>query len=97
VASVNLIELAKQNPDSVANYTIQQILAICGDGNLKDGSSCSSQLREYLSIQETDRIATYATHCLDESFNKNGFVLQDIVNEIGRRLGYDVQNGRYQG
>jgi hypothetical protein len=23
--------------------------------------------------------------------------LQDIVNEIGKRLGYEVQNGRYQG
>ena len=32
-----------------------------------------------------------------EGFAKSGFVLQDIVNEIGKRLGYDVQNGRYQG
>jgi hypothetical protein len=34
---------------------------------------------------------------LGEAFNKSGFVLQDIVNEIGRRLGYEVQSGRYQG
>jgi hypothetical protein len=34
---------------------------------------------------------------LDEPFDKSGFALQGIVNEIGRRLGYDVTNGRYQG
>jgi len=27
----------------------------------------------------------------------NGFVLQDLVNEIGRRLGYTVDNGLYRG
>jgi hypothetical protein len=50
-----------------------------------------------LALQSTDRLADYARFCLDDAFNKNGFVLQDIVNEIGKRLGYEVQNGRYQG
>src|SRR5262249_2153223 len=30
-------------------------------------------------------------------FSKGGMVLQDLVNELGRRLDYDVTNGRYQG
>jgi hypothetical protein len=98
LSSVNLIELAKQNPDAVANYTIQQIVAICGDGNLRDNSVCSSQLREYLSLQISDRIADYAHYCLEAGFAKSGLVLQDdVVNELGRRLRYEVQNGRYQG
>lgn len=29
--------------------------------------------------------------------SKSGHVLQDIINELGRRLEYEVTNGRYQG
>jgi hypothetical protein len=97
VATVDLIELAKQNPAAVEKYTIKQIVGICGDGNLRDNSPCSQHLREFLALQSNDRLADYARFCLDEAFNKSGFVLQDILNEIGRRLGYDVKNGRYQG
>ena len=97
LASVDLIELAKQNPAVVERYTIRQIVGICGDGDLRDNSECSRHLREFLALQSNDRLADYAKFCLDEGFNKSGFVLQDIVNEIGKRLGYEVQNGRYQG
>jgi hypothetical protein len=97
LASFDLIELAKQNSASVEKYTIQQIVAICGDGNLRDNSDCSKHLREFLALQTPERLAHYARFCLDEGFNRSGFVLQDIINEIGRRLGYTVQNGRYQG
>ena len=95
--SVDLIELAKQHPAAVEKYTIRQIVGICVDGDLRDNSACSHHLREFLSLQSNDRLADYAHFCLDEGFNKSGFVLQDIVNEIGKRLGYQVQDGRYQG
>ena len=36
-------------------------------------------------------------HCLSVAFPKNGMVLQDLVNELGRRLDYVATNGRYQG
>src|SRR5204863_2739918 len=39
----------------------------------------------------------YIETCLDEGFDKSGQVLQDIVNELGRRLDFDVQNGNYSG
>jgi hypothetical protein len=97
VAPVNLIELAKQNPEAVADYTIQQIVGICGDGNLRDNSTCSAQLREYLALQTSSRLSAYAHFCLEDGFTNSGFVLQDIINEVGRRLGYEVQNGRYRG
>jgi hypothetical protein len=87
VPTNNLIELAKQNPALVGGYGIQQIVAICGDGNLRDGSDCSQQLREYLGLQSPEKLADYAQFCLNEAFPKGGFVLQDVVNEIGRRLG----------
>jgi hypothetical protein len=96
-SAVDLIELAKQNPLSVEHYTVQQIVAICGDGNLRDNSICSQKLREFLALQSADRLAEYARYCLDEGFPKSGLVLQDSVNEIGKRLGYSVTHGRYQG
>jgi hypothetical protein len=34
---------------------------------------------------------------LRASFDKSGVVLQDIVNEFGRRLDYNVESGLYQG
>ena len=97
LSSVDLIELAKQTPAAVAKYSIKQIVGICGDGDLRDNSECSKHLREFLALQSTDRLADYAHFCLDEGFNKSGFVLQDIINEVGERLGYQVQKGRYQG
>jgi hypothetical protein len=97
VAAINLIDLAKSNPSAVEQYTIQQIVAVCGDGNLRDNSACSQQLREYLTLQTSERLDGYAGYCLDHTFPKSGSVLQDVINEIGRKLGYTVTNGRYQG
>lgn len=70
---------------------------MAGDGQLRDGSHCASELREYLSQIPTTKIATYVEHCLSSAFAKGGIVLQDLVNELGRRLDYGVTNGRYQG
>lgn len=42
-------------------------------------------------------IQQYATNCLEQSFKDSGSALQDIVNEIGCRLGYHVEAGLYQG
>jgi hypothetical protein len=53
-----------------------------GDGALKDDSPCCQELRD---------------HCLSSAFNKSGTVLQDLINEFGRRFDYKVTNGRYQG
>jgi hypothetical protein len=55
------------------------------------------ELREYLSQVASEKIARYVDHCLSVSFSKDGMVLQDLVNELGRRLNYKVTNGRYQG
>ncbi len=33
----------------------------------------------------------------DDKFDERGYVIQDIVNEIGSRLGYRVTSGQYQG
>ena len=94
---MSLIDLAETEGEAFSAYTVDQIVAICGDGKLKDNSDCSSQFRQFISLQSSDKLAEYAKYCLATSFDKSGFVLQDIINEIGRRLKYEVKDGRYSG
>jgi len=94
---MSLIDIAKSNPLSFSRYLIRQVVAIAGDGNLKDNTECSLQLRAYLETATADKLADYARECLDDAFTDSGFVLQDVVNELGRRLEFEVLNGRYRG
>ena len=94
---MSLIQLSKTNPESFEDYLARQIVAFAGDGNLKDHSECSLQLRAYLKAVGRNRLEKYAKECLEQPFSDSGFFLQDVVNELGRRLEFDVENGRYRG
>lgn len=92
-----LLALWASNPEAVGQLNIEQIVSSAGNGVLKDQSECSAELRQYLGQIPTAAIAVYVEHCLTTSFPRSGMVLQDLVNELGRRLDYHVENGRYQG
>jgi hypothetical protein len=92
-----LLALWQSNPEAVTAFTVEQLVATAGDGKLRDSSECSNELRTYLAQVGSDKLAQYAEHCLAESFTKSGMVLQDVVNELGRRLEYNVLNGRIKG
>lgn len=94
---MSLVDFAKSNPKSLEGYAVRQIVAFAGDGTLKDFSDCSAQLRSYLETVPASKLAKYARECLDSPFTDSGLVLQDVVNELGRRLEFEVQNGRYRG
>lgn len=94
---MSLIDLAKSNPESFDKYLIRQVVAVAGNGTLRDESECSHQLRAYLETVSAEKLADYARECLDDPFTDSGLVLQEVVNELGRRLEFDVQNGRYRG
>jgi len=83
--------------EDVLKMTIEQIVSSAGNGILHDQSECSEEVRHYFSVAPSERLFDYARHCLEISFNKSGLVLQDIVNEFGRRLEFEVENGLYQG
>jgi hypothetical protein len=83
--------------DEVLQLSIEQVVSNAGDGNLRDQSECSVELRHFLSIVPSERLFAYARHCLESSFNRSGLVLQEIVNEFGRRLDFEVENGLFQG
>jgi len=92
-----LLKLWNSDPGAIGELSIEQILATAGDGNLKDETACSAEIRKYIAEISTTKLSNYVDHCLSSSFNKSGFVLQDLINELGRRLDYSVTNGRYQG
>lgn len=94
---MTLIKLWQDNSEVVLNWNIGQIVSSAGDGQLRDNSDCSKELRYFLNNAPTEKLYTYANYCLNSSFDKSGMVLQDIVNEFGRRLDYEVENGLYQG
>ena len=92
-----LMKIWSSAPEAVEQMSIEQVVSSAGTGVLKDASPCSVELREYLAQIPSSKIASYMEHCLSTAFIKGGMVLQDLVNELGRRLDYKVTNGRYQG
>ena len=94
---MSLVDLATEDNSAFSTKSVEQIVKFCGDGNLLDGSECSKEFQDFLILQSTDTLEEYAKFCLDSKFEKSGFVLQDVVNEIGRRLKFEVTNGRYSG
>ena len=77
--------------------SVSQIIAFAGDGKLRDGSDCSGEFREFLAETRPEQLKRYADDCLASSFDSSGEALQDIVNEMGRRIGFEVTNGKYRG
>ena len=92
-----LLEIWKATRESVIKMNLEAIVRISGDGQLKDGSEASREFRQFLTEVESEKLSEYANYCLTNAFNGSGQVLQDIINEVGRRLGFMAENGRYQG
>ncbi len=92
-----LLHFWKSSREVVLSQTIQQVVSNAGDGSLRDGNTGSLELREFLTHVPVDSLFSYVRQCLDTPSSQRGFVLQDLVNELGRRLDFDVENGLYQG
>lgn len=92
-----LLSLWKSSPETIAKMSLEQIVNIAGDGKLRDNSETSTELRAYFNQVPTQKLGDYALFCLSHPFQQSGFVLQDIMNELGRRLEYNVANGLYSG
>ena len=76
---------------------VWQIISFAGDGKLRDGNTTSIELRDFLSHISSNQLNQFLDECLANKFDDNGYVLQDIVNQIGKRLGFQVFDGRYRG
>lgn len=92
-----LVDLWVSSQDQLKQKHVQQIIAIAGDGRLLDGSEASAEFRSFLTQIPSGLLRRYANECLTDSFTGSGYALQDIVNQVGRRLGFKVTDGRYRG
>jgi hypothetical protein len=92
-----LTELWLTSRSQLENKHIQQIIAFAGDGLLRDGSAAAQEFREFLTHLPASHLTKFTEQCLTDTFKDSGLALQDVVNEIGRRLGFRVFNGRYRG
>ena len=92
-----LLDLWGNDRFELESKHVQQVIAFSGDGKLRDGSIGSVEFREYLHHIPSNLLSKYVDDCLQAPFTDSGLALQDIVNEIGRRLDFEVNPGRYRG
>src|SRR5205814_3698986 len=76
---------------------LDQLIAFVGDGRLLAAGLTSTELRELLSAAPSDLLRKWKDEALSIRYDDFGFVLQDLVNEVGRRLGFKTEFGRYRG
>ena len=66
-------------------------------GPINDGSSASEQFREVLLNEaSTEDLENLMDESLEGTESYHNRALQDIVNNIGERIGFGVEYGRYQ-
>lgn len=96
---MSLINLWRATPETVSSMTLPTVvrMAIDPDQSLRDGSPGAAAFRQFLGEIDSTKLSSFATYCLENPFPDSGQVLQDIVNEMGRRLGFNAENGRYRG
>jgi hypothetical protein len=75
----------------------KQIIPLAGDSNIHSEET-SSEIRDWLTQVAVEDLQRFARECLEGGKSQySGYFLQDIINELGRRLGFNVTFGRYQG
>lgn len=94
---MSLIDLWQSDKEQILQKRIDQLIAFAGEGKLCDGNRASIELRELLANVPSDVLEKWIEECLSNRFDDFGFVFQDIVNEIGKRLGMKVNPGVYRG
>jgi len=81
----------------MVELTLDRIVNLAGDWT--DGSRASEQFREIVEDEQTttEEIEAYLQEAIGGSEQYHNKALQDLVNNIGRRLGFEVEYGVYQG
>ena len=92
-----LLDLWNKSRDQLKDKQVQQLIAFAGAEKLIDGTECSEEFRSFLATVPSGNLNKYADQCLSHSFPDSGLALQDVINEVGSRIGADVKSGRYRG
>jgi DNA mismatch endonuclease (patch repair protein) len=97
VPAMALTELWKTAHKEIQEKHVQQVIGFAGDGKLRDGGVASREFRDFLAVVPSSFLSRYANDCLTDKFDAGGLALQDVINEVGTRLGFRVEKGRYRG
>lgn len=80
--------------------SLKQVVNIAGDGTLENEDSIG-ELRQFFSMIDLQTMERLLGECYHKDkkykFDTRGFAFQDLINEMGRRLGYEIVNGLYRG
>ena len=93
----SITELWLKSKTTFETKTLSQILSFAGDGKLRDGNDTSKEFRELLDQVSSDILEQFADSCLADKFEDSGLALQDVINQIGLRLGFSTELGLYRG
>src|SRR5215470_4165453 len=94
---MSLVEQWRSDSKQIEEKKLRQLISFAGEGRLREQNTTSREFQEFLGEIPSRLLKRYADECFEDTFSDNGFALQDIVNEAGRRLGFQVTNGRYRG
>jgi len=95
---VSLVDHWQSSQDAFKSKSLHQILTWAGNGHLSDGNVTSTEFRDVLKQLPTEMLKDYSDECLVVGgFKDSGFALQDIVNEVGHRLNFQMTHGKYRG
>lgn len=92
-----LLDLWSSSRETVETMSLRQVLANAGDGRLLDGSEASNEFRTFIRKVPSETLRIFCETALQEPLQDGGLALQDLVNEVGRRLEFSVEFGRYRG
>lgn len=92
-----LLELWRDKKDFFVSKSYSQIIAITGEGVLKDTNNTSTEIREFLGEIPSEKLIQLTNECLSDSFKDSGLALQEAINQYGKRLGFFVHHGLYKG
>lgn len=89
-----------EHPNSCKEMKLKQVASFAGDGNMLHKATYED-LRDFFSKIDLPMFEKFVNEALslekEDKFDDRGFVLQDLVNEMGRRLGYIVTHGLFKG
>jgi hypothetical protein len=78
-----LIALWGSNPAAIAQFSIEQVVAAAGSGDLKDNSECAKELREYLSQVTSHKLAEYVDIVLQRLFLREAWSFRISLTSSG--------------
>ncbi len=71
----SILKVWQRNKRFFQEKGVQQIIALCGDGRLRDNSSTASEFRELFENVPGQLLLRYAEECLSSSFDNSGLAL----------------------